>query len=74
MGDSYVWEGPDSGPPTRSAFGVNLCRRLTEFKDGTSTTLLVSEVKAYTPYVRDCGGLSIINDPENVPHQSGCTL
>lgn len=32
-----------------------------------SQTMLMSEVKNYTPYVSDCGRLSIINDPENVP-------
>jgi prepilin-type N-terminal cleavage/methylation domain-containing protein/prepilin-type processing-associated H-X9-DG protein len=67
MGDWYVWDGPDNAPPTRSAFGVNICRRISDFDDGTSTTIFVSEVKAYTPYIRDCGGLSLINDPDNIP-------
>ncbi|AGA29081.1 DUF1559 domain-containing protein [Singulisphaera acidiphila] len=67
MGDWYVWLGPDGGPATRSAFGVNLSRTWAAFRDGMSQTMLMSEVKNYTPYVRDCGRLSIINDPENVP-------
>lgn len=67
MGDWYVWQGPNNAPPTRSAFGVNLSRRMADFLDGSSHTLLVSEVKMYTPYIRDCGGLSLINDPANVP-------
>jgi len=71
MGDWYVWTGFNNGgtgqPPTRSAFGVNLSRKIADFTDGTSNTLLMSEVKAYTPYVRDCGPLSLINDPINVP-------
>ncbi|MFO1091699.1 MAG: DUF1559 domain-containing protein [Planctomycetaceae bacterium] len=54
-------------PPNWSAFGVNQSRKISEFTDGTSNTLLMSEVKAYTPYVRDCGGFSQINDPNNVP-------
>lgn len=68
MGDWYVWLGPDPAAPTnRSAFGVNHSRRWSEFVDGTSQTILMSEVKAYTPYVRDCGPLVQINDPNNVP-------
>ena len=59
--------GPQTGPMTRSAFGVNHCRRHADFLDGTSNTMLMSEVKAYTPYIRDCGGLSNINDPSNIP-------
>lgn len=67
MGDWYVFMGPGVGPMTRSAFGVNQCRRHADFVDGTSNTLLISEVKAYTPYIRDCGGLSLITDPNNIP-------
>jgi prepilin-type N-terminal cleavage/methylation domain-containing protein len=67
MGDWYVFMGPGIGPMTRSAFGVNQCRRHADFVDGTSNTILMSEVKAYTPYIRDCGGLSKINDPNNIP-------
>lgn len=67
MGDWYVWLGTAASPPTRSAIGVNLSRRWTDFKDGTSNTLLISEVKNYQPYVRDCGRLSRINDPNSVP-------
>lgn len=71
MGDWYVWEGfntgANGGPRTRSAFGVNLARRWADFTDGTSNTLLMSEVKNWQPYVRDCGPLSQINDPNNIP-------
>ena len=69
MGDWYVWLGVNGGPKTRSAFGVNLGRRWAEFTDGTSQTLLMSEVKNYQPYIRDCGLLKNINDP-NVIHPS----
>ncbi|WP_373649858.1 DUF1559 domain-containing protein [Schlesneria sp. DSM 10557] len=67
MGDWYVWGGPDGGPPTRSAFGVNLRRRFADITDGLSSTLFMSEVKNYTPYVRDCGPLANINTPDNIP-------
>ena len=71
MGDWYVWRGYRNGgdgePPTRSAFGVNLQRKWRDFTDGLSNTLLMSEVKNYQPYIRDCGQFSLINDPLNVP-------
>jgi prepilin-type N-terminal cleavage/methylation domain-containing protein len=71
MGDWYVWMGYNSGqnggPPTRSAFGVNLSRRWAEFTDGLSNTMLMSEVKNYQPYIRDCGGFANIKDPNVIP-------
>lgn len=72
MGDWYVWSGingtPSGDPPTRSAFGVNLNRQWRDFTDGVSNTLVMSEVKNYQPYVRDCGSLSQINTPNNIPN------
>jgi prepilin-type N-terminal cleavage/methylation domain-containing protein/prepilin-type processing-associated H-X9-DG protein len=67
LGDWYVWLGPDGGPLNRSAFGVNMSRTWAAFTDGTSQTLLMSEVKNYQPYIRDCGHLQFINDPNNIP-------
>ena len=67
MGDWYVWLGVNGGPKTRSAFGVNLGRRWADFTDGTSQTLLMSEVKNYQPYIRDCGSLKNIQDPNVIP-------
>jgi prepilin-type N-terminal cleavage/methylation domain-containing protein/prepilin-type processing-associated H-X9-DG protein len=67
MGDWYVWLGVHGTAPTRSAFGVNLGRRWADFRDGASNTLFMSEVKNYQPYVRDCGPLKNINDPNNIP-------
>jgi prepilin-type N-terminal cleavage/methylation domain-containing protein len=78
MGDWYVWSGYNNGangqPPTRSAIGVNLRRRWSDFTDGLSQTLLMSEVKNYQPYIRDCGGLANINDPNNIPAPSADPL
>jgi prepilin-type N-terminal cleavage/methylation domain-containing protein len=67
MGDWYVWGGPTGTVPTRSAFGVNLSRRTSEFVDGLSQTLWMSEVKNMQPYIRDCGSLANINTPTNIP-------
>lgn len=67
MGDWYVWMGINSTVQTRSAFGVNLGRCWADFRDGASNTLLMSEVKNYQPYVRDCGPLQNIDNPNNVP-------
>jgi prepilin-type processing-associated H-X9-DG protein len=67
LGDWYVWNGPGGGPPNRSAFGVNISRTWAYFTDGTSNSLLMSEVKNYQPYIRDCGSLSQINNPNNIP-------
>jgi len=74
MGDWFVWAGPDGGPTTRAAFGVNLSRRWLQFTDGLSQTLLFSEVKNYTPILRDCGPLPGITDPEIIPPPEGDPL
>jgi prepilin-type N-terminal cleavage/methylation domain-containing protein len=67
MGDWFVFQSPDGGLRNRSAFGPNMCRLFRDVTDGTSNTVFMSEVKAYTPYIRDCGSLSMISDPNNVP-------
>ncbi len=66
MGEWYVWGGFGS-PANRCAFTTNLARRWSEFRDGTSQTMLASEAKTYQPYLRDCGGLSQINNPNVIP-------
>jgi prepilin-type N-terminal cleavage/methylation domain-containing protein len=66
-GDWYVWGGPNATVVSRSAFGCDLARNWAEFRDGLSQTLLMSEVKNYQPYVRDCGTLANINSPNNIP-------
>jgi prepilin-type N-terminal cleavage/methylation domain-containing protein/prepilin-type processing-associated H-X9-DG protein len=67
MGDWFVWTGQNNSPPPRAAFGVNLRRKWTDFADGLSNTLIFAEVKNYQTMIRDCGELSLINDPNNVP-------
>ena len=67
LGDWFVWAGPNGGPTTRSAFGPNLSRHWADFRDGASQTIFVSEVKNYQPCVWDCGRLSQISSPFNIP-------
>ena len=66
MGDWYVWGGfGRSG--NRSAFGVNRSRRWADFSDGLSNTILAAEVTTYQSYLRNCGGLANINNPNVIP-------
>jgi len=67
MGDWFVWGGFASTQPNRSAFGPNQSRPWAAFTDGLSNTAMMAEVKSYQNYLRDCGGLSKINDPPNIP-------
>jgi prepilin-type N-terminal cleavage/methylation domain-containing protein/prepilin-type processing-associated H-X9-DG protein len=67
MGDWFVWGSFASTQPNRTAFGPNQARRLADFRDGLSQTLLLSEVKSYQPYLRDCGGLAVVNNVDNIP-------
>ena len=53
-GDWFVWNG-FNGPESRNAFLVNRSRRIAEFVDGTSNTLLATDVKVYNPL---CGPFS----------------
>jgi len=85
-GDWFVWGGFEGPSRNRGAFGVNQCRSISEFTDGVSNTLFLSEGKAYLTYYRDCPTFSQVNDPNNVPHpnaspqavvpeyQTGCVL
>ncbi|HEV3163877.1 MAG TPA: DUF1559 domain-containing protein, partial [Isosphaeraceae bacterium] len=67
LGDWFVWAGPNGGPITRSAFGPNLSRHWADLTDGSGQTIFVAEVKNYQPTVWDCGSLSQIKDPMNIP-------
>jgi prepilin-type N-terminal cleavage/methylation domain-containing protein/prepilin-type processing-associated H-X9-DG protein len=65
-GDWFVWPG-FTQPVTRGPFGPNLSRRLAEFTDGLSQTVLASDVKVYQPFCRIGRPFANINDPNNVP-------
>jgi prepilin-type N-terminal cleavage/methylation domain-containing protein len=67
MGDWFVWGSFGATQPNRSAFGPNQARRLADFRDGLSQTLLLSEVKSYQPYLRDCGGCRSSTTPTTSP-------
>ncbi len=55
-GDWYIWNGfntaagTDNGPQTRGVFAPDVYRRLADFRDGTSQTILASDVKALQPF------------------------
>ena len=67
QGDWFVWGG-FNGLQNRNAFGMNRSRRVAEFVDGLSQTLLASEVKTYQA-ASNCRFISLpsVNDPNNVP-------
>jgi prepilin-type N-terminal cleavage/methylation domain-containing protein/prepilin-type processing-associated H-X9-DG protein len=66
-GDWFVWGG-FNGPQNRSAFGANRSRRVADFLDGLSQTMLFAEVKTYScGYICDGVGLANVRDPNNVP-------
>jgi prepilin-type N-terminal cleavage/methylation domain-containing protein/prepilin-type processing-associated H-X9-DG protein len=69
-GDWYVWGGAGTTGTNRSAFGPNQTRRLSDFSDGLSNTLWMSEGKAYTPYYRDCNAQGTLANfgPGNTYH------
>jgi prepilin-type N-terminal cleavage/methylation domain-containing protein/prepilin-type processing-associated H-X9-DG protein len=53
MGDWYVWGG-FGGKPSRSAFSPNRSRRISEFLDGLSNTLVAAEVKSRQAQRMNC--------------------
>jgi hypothetical protein len=69
MGDWFIWGG-FGGQENRGVFGPNRSRKLADFTDGTSSTLLASQVKTYQAQVRDCS-LSQINNPNVIPPPFG---
>jgi prepilin-type N-terminal cleavage/methylation domain-containing protein/prepilin-type processing-associated H-X9-DG protein len=66
LGDWYVWGGLAGSTPNRSALGPNRSRRLAEFTDGLSQTLLASEVKTYQTHLMP-PSLANITDPNAIP-------
>ena len=65
MGDWFVFN--PAGPITRGVFSPNISRRFANFTDGTSNTVLASEVKIRNPEYNCIPGLSLINNPLSVP-------
>ncbi len=66
MGDWFVFA--PGGLLTRGVFAPNLSRRIASFTDGTSNTVLSSEVKIRSPeYNCIPQGLATINNPAIVP-------
>ena len=65
-GDWFAWNGFNA-PNPRGVFGPNLSRRLAEFTDGTSSTVVASDVKALQPFCNLGGPFANITDPYNPP-------
>jgi prepilin-type processing-associated H-X9-DG protein len=65
MGDWFVFSA--TGPVTRGVFTPNISRKFSNFTDGTSNTVMASEVKVRNPEYNCIPGLSLITDPANVP-------
>ena len=63
-GDWFVWDNA-SRQQGRGAFAPNSAFGFQNFRDGTTSTLAFSEVKAFTPYVRD--GEESPDDPPAAP-------
>jgi prepilin-type N-terminal cleavage/methylation domain-containing protein/prepilin-type processing-associated H-X9-DG protein len=68
-GDWFMWGGLN-GPYNRGAFSPNVSRRIADFVDGTSNTILASDVKVYQPLYMCGGGLANINNPNVIPPPS----
>ena len=70
MGDWFVFGGVGSEAiraKPRGPFHVNSSVPIAAFSDGVSKTILAAEVKTFQSYVRDCDGLSIVNNPNSSP-------
>jgi prepilin-type N-terminal cleavage/methylation domain-containing protein/prepilin-type processing-associated H-X9-DG protein len=65
MGDWFIWGGI-GGSGNRGAFGANRSRRLAEFTDGLSNSILGSEVKTYQAVLSNCD-LSTVSEPNSIP-------
>jgi len=62
-GDWFIWNalstsGYNNPPTTRGVFGPNVSRRIAAFTDGTSQTLLATDVKALNPFCQVGGQFS----------------
>jgi hypothetical protein len=66
-GDWFIWNGY-SGPQNRTTFAPDRSFKLAAVTDGLTQTIFASEVKTYQQvYICDNVGLSLINNPNNVP-------
>jgi prepilin-type N-terminal cleavage/methylation domain-containing protein/prepilin-type processing-associated H-X9-DG protein len=65
-GDWFAWNG-FSPPDSRGVFGPNLSRRIADLSDGTTQTLLSTDVKAYQSLCMKGGPIANVTDPINVP-------
>lgn len=66
-GDWHIYQ-----PPVERGTGVfllNRTLRIAEILDGTSNTLGIAEVKAFTPYLRDGGNPSTVSPIPNSPFE-----
>ncbi len=70
-GDWYVFSWPDTpsskigtgaGAPTRAPFSVNRTRGIAQFLDGTSNTILYSEIKSFQPRIKCASLFSSVPD------------
>ncbi len=64
-GDWLVWGGI-AGPDNTGAFGPNRSRRLSEFTDGLSSTVLATDVKVYQPLLR-VASIPEVQPPNPIP-------
>jgi prepilin-type N-terminal cleavage/methylation domain-containing protein/prepilin-type processing-associated H-X9-DG protein len=75
-GDWYVFSLPGgslsyAGTPSRGAFAVNLARRIADFTDGTTQTVLFSEIKSFQFRLK-CSSLTAeIGSPSTIPAPDG---
>jgi prepilin-type processing-associated H-X9-DG protein len=65
-GDCFVWGGFGL-KSSRSAFSPNLSRTTSDFRDGLSNTLFMSEVHSRQNQVSECGSLLSFRFPQDVP-------
>lgn len=65
-GDWFLWNGFNA-PDSRGAFLPNKSRRIADFTDGTSNTLLASDVKVYNPLCGPSSPIPAGMTPTNIP-------
>lgn len=83
-GDWYVWGGQSSNVQSSAPFLANAVVGISALTDGTSNTILSSEVKTHTPYLLNCSGLTYAPvsaraipspnaDPASITQYTGCS-